>query len=173
MRSFPIVILGGGVVAGYAAKEFVAQGGKKGELAIVTAEGALPYERPPLSKGFLAGKEQAHDIEISDAAFYRQHGITVCRNCSVGKVDLRRRRLQCTSGRVIGFDRLLIATGSSVRRLNVPGARSPEVLYLRQIKDSQAIQRQIRPRKRAVVIGSGFKALADCAPLRGGARAAD
>jgi NADPH-dependent 2,4-dienoyl-CoA reductase/sulfur reductase-like enzyme len=57
MKSFPIVILGGGVVAGYAAKEFVAQSGKKGGLAIVTAENALPYERPPLSKGFLAGKE--------------------------------------------------------------------------------------------------------------------
>jgi len=59
MKSFRIVILGGGMVAGYAAKEFVAQSGKKGELAIVTAENALPYERPPLSKGFLAGKEEA------------------------------------------------------------------------------------------------------------------
>jgi NADPH-dependent 2,4-dienoyl-CoA reductase/sulfur reductase-like enzyme len=68
MMSFPIVILGGGVVAGYAAKEFVAQSGKKGELAIVTAENALPYERPPLSKGFLAGQEGAGDIQISDAS---------------------------------------------------------------------------------------------------------
>ena len=51
MKSYPIVILGGSVVAGYAAKEFVAQSGKKGGLAIVTAENALPYERPPLSKG--------------------------------------------------------------------------------------------------------------------------
>ena len=68
MKSFPIVILGGGVVAGYAAKEFVGRSGKHGELAIVTAENALPYERPPLSKGFLAGKEQAGDIQISDSA---------------------------------------------------------------------------------------------------------
>ena len=67
MKSFPIVILGGGVVAGYAAKEFVAQSGTKGGLAIVTAENALPYERPPLSKGFLAGKEGPSDILISDA----------------------------------------------------------------------------------------------------------
>ena len=73
MKSFPIVILGGGVVAGYAAKEFVAQSGKKGGLAIVTAENPLPYERPPLSKGFLAGKEGPDDIQISDAAFYREH----------------------------------------------------------------------------------------------------
>jgi NAD(P)H-nitrite reductase large subunit len=86
MKPFPIVILGGGVVAGYAAKEFVAQSGKKGGLAIVTAENALPYERPPLSKGFLAGKEGIGDIQISDAAFYRKHGIAVLRNFPVGKL---------------------------------------------------------------------------------------
>ena len=54
-----MVILGGGMVAGYAAKEFVAQGGKKGKLAIVAAKNSLPYERPPLSKGFLAGKRRS------------------------------------------------------------------------------------------------------------------
>jgi 3-phenylpropionate/trans-cinnamate dioxygenase ferredoxin reductase component len=90
MKSFPIVILGGGVAAGYAAKEFVAQSGKRGELAIVTAENALPYERPPLSKGFLAGQEEASNLQISDAAFYRKHGIAVFRNFQVGKVDFRR-----------------------------------------------------------------------------------
>ncbi len=144
------------MVAGYAAKEFVAQSGKKGELAIVTAENALPYERPPLSKGFLAGKEEVSDIQISDAAFYRKNGIVVYRNFPVEKVDFRRRRLKSTSGKVIGFDRLLIATGSTVRRLNVPGASRSNVFYLRQMKDSQAIQAQIKRGKRAVVIGSGF-----------------
>ena len=72
MKSIPIVILGGGVVAEYATKEFVAQSGKKAGLAIVTAENALLYERPPLSKGFLAGKEGIGDIQISDATFYRK-----------------------------------------------------------------------------------------------------
>jgi len=156
MNSFPIVILGGGVVAGYAVKEFVAQSGKKGELAIVTAEDALPYERPPLSKGFLAGKEETGDLQISDTAFYRKHGITVYRNFPVGKVDFRRRRLQSTSGKTIGFDQLLIATGSAVRQLKIPGVSRSEVFYLRQIKDSRAIQGQIKRGKRAVVIGSGF-----------------
>jgi NADPH-dependent 2,4-dienoyl-CoA reductase/sulfur reductase-like enzyme len=156
MKSYPIVILGGGVVAGYAAKEFVAQSGKKGQLAIVTAENALPYERPPLSKDFLAGKVEASEIRISDAAFYREHGIAVSRNFSVEKVDFRRRRLLSTLGKVIGFDQLLIATGSTVRQLKVPGANRSNVLYLRQMKDSLAIQAQIKRGKRAVVIGSGF-----------------
>jgi 3-phenylpropionate/trans-cinnamate dioxygenase ferredoxin reductase subunit len=159
MKSFPIVILGGGIVAGYAAKEFVAQGGKKGDLAIITAENALPYERPPLSKGFLAGKEKAGDIQISDVAFYREHGITVLRNFPVGKVDFRARRLQGPSGKMIGFDQLLIATGSTVRPLKIPGADHSGVFYLRQMRDSQAIQTQIKRGKRAVVIGSGFIAM--------------
>src|ERR1035438_873347 len=135
MKSFPIVILGGGVVAGYAAREFAAQSGKKGDLAIVTAEKALPYERPPLSKGFLAGQEKAGDIQISETAFYRKHGIAVCRNVSVEKVDFRRHRLHSASGQVIGYGQLLIAMGSSVRRLKVPGANRAEVFYLRQMKD--------------------------------------
>ena len=156
MKSFPIVILGGGVVAGYAAKEFVAQGGKKGGLAIVTAENAFPYERPPLSKGFLAGKEGAGDIQISDAAFYREHGIAVFRNFPVGKVDFRSHHLQGPSGKMVGFDQLLIATGSTVRRLTVPGAGRSPVFYLRQMHDSKAIRAQIKRGKRAVVIGSGF-----------------
>jgi 3-phenylpropionate/trans-cinnamate dioxygenase ferredoxin reductase subunit len=156
VKSFPIVILGGGVVAGYAAKEFAAQSGKKGDLAIVTAENALPYERPPLSKGFLAGKEEASEIQISDTAFYREHGIAVLRNFSVGKVDFRARCLHGPAGKKIGFDQLLVATGSTVRRLQVPGADRPEIFYLRQMKDSQAIHAQIKRGKRAVVIGSGF-----------------
>ena len=156
MKSFPIVILGGGVVAGYAAREFVAQSGKNGELAIVTAEITLPYERPPLSKGFLGGEVGSADIQISDAAFYREHGIAVYRNFNVVRVDLRRRRLHSTSGRVIGFKQLLIATGSTVRRLTLPGANRPGVFYLRQMKDSRAIQAQIKRGRRAVVIGSGF-----------------
>ena len=156
MKSFPIVILGGGVVAGYAAKEFVGQGGKKGELAIVTTENVLPYERPSLSKGFLAGREEAGDIQIAGADFYRKHGIALYRSFTVGKADLRRRRLHGASGAFIGFEKLLIATGSTVRRLHVPGADRPGIFYLRQLRHSQRIHAQIKRGQRAVVIGSGF-----------------
>jgi len=64
MKPLPIVILGGGAAAAYAAKEFVAQSVKRGDLAIVTAENALPCERPPLSKGFLAGQVEASGLQI-------------------------------------------------------------------------------------------------------------
>jgi 3-phenylpropionate/trans-cinnamate dioxygenase ferredoxin reductase subunit len=153
MKSF-LSSSGRGVVAGYAAR--IRCWAAQRDLAIVTAEHVLPYERPSLSKGFLAGKEDASDIQISDADFYRKHGITLHRSFPVGKADLRRHRLHSTSGEVIGFEQLLIATGSTVRRLHVPGADDPGIFYLRQLRDSQRIHAQIKRGQRAVVIGSGF-----------------
>jgi NADPH-dependent 2,4-dienoyl-CoA reductase/sulfur reductase-like enzyme len=166
MKTFPMVILGGGVVAGYAAKEFVSQGGGKGQLAIVTEENVPSYERPPLSKEFLAGEKTLGEIEISDARFYRRQGIALCRGFTVSQVDFRRRRLHGPSGQTIGFDRLLIATGSTVRKLDVPGADMPGLFYLRQVKDSQRIHAHIRKGRRAVVIGSGFIGMEVAAVLR-------
>lgn len=156
MKTFPLVILGGGVAAGYAAKEFVSQGGGKGQLAIVTAEHVPSYERPPLSKEFLAGDKKAGEILISDEQFYRTQGITLLRDFRVKKVDFRRRLLHGPSGQTFGFVKLLIATGPAVRKLTVKGADLPWIFYLRQLKDSQEIHSHIQPGKRAVVIGSGF-----------------
>ena len=70
MRTYKYVILGGGVVAGYAAQEFVQQKVEKGDVAIVTADEAIPYDRPPLSKGFLAGDQNRKDIVINEPSFY-------------------------------------------------------------------------------------------------------
>ncbi len=156
MKSFPLVILGGGVGTGYAAKEFVSQGGGKGQLAIVSAEHIPSYERPPLSKEFLAGKKKPDEILISDARFYQKQGITLFRDFRVQKVDFRRRLLHGPSRQTIGFEKLLIATGSSVRKFTVPGADQPWICYLRQLPDSQHIRQLITKGKQAVVIGSGF-----------------
>ncbi len=156
MKSFPFVILGGGVAAGYAAKEFVAQGGGKKQLAIVTAEHVPAYERPPLSKEFLVGEKKPEDILISDTQFYQRQGITLFRDFAVHKIDFKQRLLHGPSRRMIRFQKLLIATGSTVRRLNVPGADQSWIFYLRQLKDSQHIHAHIKKGKQAVVIGSGF-----------------
>jgi NADPH-dependent 2,4-dienoyl-CoA reductase/sulfur reductase-like enzyme len=156
MKSFPIAILGGASLPDTQRRSSSLRVAKKGGLAIVTADNTLPYERPPLSKGFLAGKEGVGDIQISDSAFYRKQGIAVFLNFPVKKVDFRRRRLQSTSGKIIGFDQLLIATGSTVRRLTVPGANRPEVFYLRQLKDRRLFGRKSDEEDGAVVIGSGF-----------------
>lgn len=155
MSSAKYVILGGGMVAGYAAKELAARQLRPGELTIISAEAALPYERPPLSKGFLAGKETESGILINSAEWYREQGIEVRLDTTVENVNLKDRRLRTTSGE-IAFENLLIATGARSRKLTCPGSQLANVFYLRSVRDSQAIRARAAGVKRAVVIGGGF-----------------
>lgn len=156
MDQSKIVILGGGMVAGYAAKQFVEMGLAKGDLTILSVDSAIPYERPPLSKGFLAGKDSEDSIRINPDDFYRDHGIELRLNCEISSVDPTRKRLTLASGGDYGFEKLIIATGARVRTLDVPGSRSANVHYLRSLDDSKSIRQSAEKAKRAVVIGSGF-----------------
>lgn len=156
MNRSNIVILGGGMVAGYAAKEFVEHGLKKGELAILSADNALPYERPPLSKGFLAGKDSEDAIRISPLAFYKEHGIELRLECEVAGVDVKRKVLSLKGGDEYGFQKLLIATGAEPRTLDIPGSRLQNLFYLRSLSDSRNIRNAAEKSRRALVIGGGF-----------------
>lgn len=167
MESHEYLILGGGVVAGYAAQAFAKGGIRPGALAILSAEKTLPYDRPPLSKEFLAGKKNEADILIEDAAFYRQHGIDVHLNTRIESVDFQLRCLKAASGEVFGFGSLLIATGSRVQTLDVPGADLSGIFYLRTVTDSEAIRRAAKEARQAVVVGSGFIAMEAAATLAG------
>ena len=156
MNQAKIVILGGGMVAGYAAKQMVELGLASGELAILSADNAVPYERPPLSKGFLAGKDSEDTIKISPEDFYKQHGIEVRLNCEVSALDVKRKRLVLKGGDEFGFQKLVIATGARPRTLNVPGSQLKNLLYLRSMNDSKRLRDAAQSAKRAVVIGGGF-----------------
>ena len=156
MNGTKYLILGGGMVAGYAAKELVERGLKPGELAIVSSDSALPYERPPLSKGFLAGKDTADGILINAADWYLEHGIEVKLQTVVAKVDSGSKSLQTTSGEQIEFEHLLIATGAQPRKLDCPGNNLEGVFYLRSMSDSESIRSKASSARRAVVIGGGF-----------------
>jgi NADPH-dependent 2,4-dienoyl-CoA reductase/sulfur reductase-like enzyme len=156
MSNRKFVILGGGMVAGYAAKEMVERGLKADELTILSSDTSIPYERPPLSKGFLAGKDTEDAIRINPEDFYRQHGIEVKLNCEVSSVDAKGKRLKLKAGDEIGFDNLVVATGARPRRLDVPGANLNNLFYLRSLDDSKAIRQAAEKVKRAVVIGGGF-----------------
>src|SRR6476646_5532608 len=156
MTQSNIVILGGGMVAGYAAKQLIELGLPKGELAILSADDAVPYERPPLSKGFLAGKDTEDAIKISPGRFYKQHGRELRLNCEVTALDVKRKRLILQDGDELGFPRLIIATGARPRSLNVPGAHVQNLVYLRNLTDSRLIRDAARNAKLAVVIGGGF-----------------
>lgn len=151
------IILGGGMVAGYAAKEFAEHGLKAGELTIVSADTALPYERPPLSKSYLAGSDSEDSILINKEDFYKKHGIAVRLHTEVAAVDADRKALRLKSGEELGFENLVIATGATPRTLDVPGAENLfGVFYLRSMSDSKQIQTHVANSKNAVVIGGGF-----------------
>ena len=156
MSASRFVILGGGMVAGYAAKQLVELGLKRGELTIVSADNFVPYERPPLSKGFLAGKDNEDAIRISPAEFYKEHGIELKLQCEVSEVNSKSKRLIFKAGGEFSFDRLVIATGARARKLNIPGANLRNVFYLRTLDDSRSIRNELKKVKRAVVIGGGF-----------------
>jgi 3-phenylpropionate/trans-cinnamate dioxygenase ferredoxin reductase component len=165
MRKSKYVILGGGMVAGYAAKELVERGLKPGELTIVSADNALPYERPPLSKSFLAGKDSENDIRINSPDFYRDHEVAVKLDCPAAGLDAAGKTLQLRGAEPLGFDQLVVATGARVRRLNIAGADLAGVYYLRSLEDSKSIRTHAASARRALVVGGSFIAMEVAAVL--------
>lgn len=156
MTQSKYLILGGGMAAGYAAKELAERELKAGELTIVSSDTAIPYERPPLSKGFLAGKEEEAKIYINPEEFYGARGIELVLKTEVSGVDVEKGVLELASGKQLGFEKLMVATGATVRTLEVPGAETEGVYYLRSLDDSKRIRSRAESAKKAVVLGSGF-----------------
>ena len=155
MKNYQYVILGGGVVAGYAAQVFVEWGVAPHELCILSAEKQLPYARPPLSKDFLLGKAHCADLLINPPDFYTAHAIDVQLATPVVRVDFANKRLH-TSSESIGYSKLLIATGSTVRPLTMPAADLAGIYYLRGIEDAKQLQHAAQTATQAVVIGGSF-----------------
>ena len=144
------------MVAGYAAKEFVEHGLKPGELGIVSADNALPYERPPLSKSFLAGKDDEESVLINKESFYGEHGIGIHLNVQIDRIDISGKRLLERDASTFRFANLVLATGARVRTLDVRGANRESVLYLRSMADSARLRDALKSAKKVVVLGSGF-----------------
>jgi NADPH-dependent 2,4-dienoyl-CoA reductase/sulfur reductase-like enzyme len=156
MGEAKFIVVGGGMVAGYAAKKLVELGLKPGELSILSGDHSIPYERPPLSKGFLAGKDTEASVWINPEDFYRQHGIEVKLGCEISGVDSKRQQLVLKSGGEFGYKKLIVATGGSPRVLEIPGAELENLYYLRSLDSSKAIRTAAAKAKQVVVIGGGF-----------------
>src|SRR5690242_246727 len=105
------------MVAGYAAKQLAEDGLKPGELGIISADNALPYERPPLSKSLLAGKDDEQSVLINPEGFYREHGIGIHLETLIERIDVAGKRLMARGGQEFGFTNLILATGARVRTL--------------------------------------------------------
>lgn len=165
MEKFNYVILGGGVAAGYAAQEFVEQGINPGQLCIVTADAMIPYDRPPLSKGFMVGDKDAEDVVINPPEFYRENGIEVLLGTAVGRVDLDQKLLYTDEG-TIGFEKLMIASGARVREFDLPGSDLDGLYYLRMLNNARAIRQAAQNASKAVVIGGSFIGMEVASSLR-------
>ncbi len=155
MDHVPYVIIGGGL-AGNAAAEAIRRRDKTGRVVVICAEPHLPYDRVPLSKDYLLGKIERQQVFLKNPRFYERNTIEVLLHNPATALDVAQRQVTLSNGQQLGFDKLLLATGGRPRRLSIAGAELEGIYYLRNLEDTEAIQRGLQGARRAVVIGGGF-----------------
>ncbi|KRC63176.1 pyridine nucleotide-disulfide oxidoreductase [Agromyces sp. Root81] len=150
------VIVGAGL-AGATAARTLREEGFDGGIHLIGAELHLPYIRPPLSKGFLAGTDDRDSVFVESSAWYRKHDIDLRLGTAATALDPSAQRVELDSGDSIAYDAVLLATGSTARRLAIPGAELHGVRTLRTLDDSEALHAELAPGgRRLVLIGSGW-----------------
>ena len=162
----PFVIVGGGL-AGAQAVETLRAEGYDGRIVLVAAEPELPYERPPLSKGYLAGADTLADAQVHDAGYYADQDIELQLGAAAAGLDTATRRLRLASGEELAYDRLLIATGAEPRRPPIDGANGEHVRFLRSVADADALRAAIGDGGRLAIIGGGWIGCEVAATARG------
>jgi 3-phenylpropionate/trans-cinnamate dioxygenase ferredoxin reductase component len=160
-----IVIAGGGQAA-VQAIDTLRRRGYSGALDVVGEEPWLPYQRPPLSKKYLAGALERERLLIRPAGFFAEHRVNTHLGRRVTAIAPREQHVRLDDGAVLPYDALLIATGSRPRRLSVPGAELAGVHYLRSIADADRIRAECRAAGRMVIIGGGYIGLEVAATAR-------
>jgi 3-phenylpropionate/trans-cinnamate dioxygenase ferredoxin reductase component len=160
-----VVIVGGGLTGGNAALE-VCRLAPGAHVTLISSEAHLPYQRPPLSKGFLRGTEPFEDALVAPRDEYDRLGIDLMLGRTVEKLEPEHKQVRLEGGEVIPYDRMLVATGGRNRKPRFPGADLQGVLDLRTVDDSERIRAAARAGRRAVVIGLGFIGCEVTASLR-------
>lgn len=156
--------------AGHAAGQLVASLRHEkfnGKIVLIGDEPYLPYQRPPLSKKFLAGEMPAERLFLKPASFYEDPQIELRLSTQITAIDRTARSLAIEGGDAIAFDKLVLALGSRARPLAIEGADLKNVHYLRGIDDVEAIREQFDAAKRLVIVGGGYIGLEVAAVARG------
>ena len=135
------------------------EAGYDGRIRLLSAEPHLPYQRPPLSKAYLLGRDDEAALVIRAEAFYRQQEVDLLLGRSAVQIDRSRGCVRLDDGLVLPYDRLALATGARVRRLPVAGADLDGVLYLRSLEDARLLRDKLAAAERLVVVGGGFVGL--------------
>ena len=149
------LIVGGGQ-AGAQAAASLRQEGFGGRVLLIGAEPMLPYQRPPLSKAFLAGELPRERLLIKPEAFYRQADVESLLGVAAITLDAQDKSLMLGNGEQLAFDQLLLATGGRPRQLDCPGADHPRLHYLRTVADVDQLRPAFTAGARLVIIGAGY-----------------
>jgi NADPH-dependent 2,4-dienoyl-CoA reductase/sulfur reductase-like enzyme len=162
----PSYVIAGASLAGAKAAETLRDEGFDGDIVLIGAEHDRPYERPPLSKGYLLGSDPRDSVYVHAAGWYADNGVDLREGTTVTAIDRGARTVATSSGAQVSYDKLLLATGASPRRLNFPGSDREEVLYLRTVGDSDRLRSAFQPGTRVVVAGAGWIGLETTAAAR-------
>jgi 3-phenylpropionate/trans-cinnamate dioxygenase ferredoxin reductase subunit len=157
---FAVVVVGAGQAGGQVAGA-LRENGHTGPVTLIGAEDAPPYQRPPLTKAFLAGTADESDLALRTGSYYEDRGIELLRGSRVTSIDRQAADVVLESGDRLRYDRLVLATGARPRRLPVPGADLPGVLTVRTVADARWLRRRLAEAgsARVVVVGGGFLGL--------------
>jgi len=162
----PTIIIVGGGLAGAKAVEALRDKGFQGKIVLFGAEDHLPYERPPLSKDYLAGKKTLEDFTVDSEDWYRDHDVQLRLGTKVTTIDPARHTVGYGDGRQEHYDKLLLATGSSSRRPPIPGGDADGVHYLRTIDDASGLLASLTEGASVAVVGAGWIGLEVAASAR-------
>jgi NADPH-dependent 2,4-dienoyl-CoA reductase/sulfur reductase-like enzyme len=162
----PAYVIVGASLAGAKAAETLREEGFDGTVVLIGAEDDRPYERPPLSKGYLLGKDPRDSIFVHPESWYADHDVDLRLGTTVVSIDRQAHTVALAGGGQVPYDRLLIATGSSPRRLSIPGADLDGVPYLRTVGDSERLAAMLRTGGRVVIAGAGWIGLETAAAAR-------
>ncbi len=150
-----IVVVGAGQAA-IQAIDVLRRRGFEGSIVLIGEESAEPYQRPPLSKQFLAGAWPAERLLLRPAQFYRAHQVDLLLGRKAVELDRHRACVILDDGGRVFYDRLLLATGSRARRLEVPGSELAGVHTLRMRADAEQLRAQLQAGRRLLVLGGGY-----------------
>jgi len=159
-------VIAGAGLAGAKAAETLRAEGYAGPVVLIGNEKERPYERPPLSKDYLMGKAERESIYVHPQDWYPEHDVELRLGSAVTSVDPTRHEIALADGTRVGYAKLLLATGSSPRRIQVPGAGLRGVHYLRTAGDSDSIKQAFGEAERVAVIGAGWIGLEAAAAAR-------
>jgi NADPH-dependent 2,4-dienoyl-CoA reductase/sulfur reductase-like enzyme len=156
----------GASLAGVRAAETLREQGFTGSVVLLDGEHDLPYDRPPLSKGALKGADSYESATLHPEQWYAEHDIELRLGRRVSRLDLSAHQVHVEGHDPLRYDRLLLATGSSVRKVDVPGADADGVHYLRTLDDSLRLHKKFEAQPAVVVVGAGWIGLEVAAAAR-------